>query len=411
MCPAVEKHVFISYASADRPAAERVRDDLESDGIACWMAPRDVPPGADYATAITDAIGSCRVLLLLFSASAAASDHIEREVHLAVSAKAVIVPLRLEPLEPVGSLKYLLANVQRIDAFPRLEPQLRLLSAEIRRVLPVRAAASGPTRRSPFQHVLAAAGAWAVVIGFEVLLLEWIRRVWFNLVSFWSMPVEILRAPALAFLLAIPLIAALALQYLAHRNLNRIATLDALFAVSAGGGARVRLGGSACLWLGAAIAIVLTPATVTVRLADGKIEGGDSYLRARNCLPSASYTVQSANHYAVDLRVGSRNPPGKYMLRAELMPYATADGVEFCEVWLDRSFGVTRVTPMSDDQRSSGYVEVEGAFDLVAVHRSLLFNVRHYRDSEPSPLTTVTASATRGPVQATDDEPIALPLR
>lgn len=55
------KHVFISHASADCAAAERVRDDLESDGIACWMAPRDVPAGDDYAKAITDAIGSCNL--------------------------------------------------------------------------------------------------------------------------------------------------------------------------------------------------------------------------------------------------------------------------------------------------------------------------------------------------------------
>ena len=125
--PLVAKTVFISYATSDRDQADNVCAGLEADGIDCWIAPRDVPVGEDYAETITAAIASCPVLLLLFSAPAAASEHVEREVHLAAGAKAAIVPLRLEPVNPEGAFKYLLANRQYLDAFPRLAPQIPAL--------------------------------------------------------------------------------------------------------------------------------------------------------------------------------------------------------------------------------------------------------------------------------------------
>lgn len=38
--------VFISYASRDAGVAETVCQSLESHGASCWIAPRDVKPGA-----------------------------------------------------------------------------------------------------------------------------------------------------------------------------------------------------------------------------------------------------------------------------------------------------------------------------------------------------------------------------
>ncbi len=39
------KQVFISYSTADTTITEQIRDQLETQGIACWMAPRDIAPG------------------------------------------------------------------------------------------------------------------------------------------------------------------------------------------------------------------------------------------------------------------------------------------------------------------------------------------------------------------------------
>ena len=48
--------VFISHATEDRTVANAVCDALERHEINCWIAPRNILPGTDYATAIVSAI-------------------------------------------------------------------------------------------------------------------------------------------------------------------------------------------------------------------------------------------------------------------------------------------------------------------------------------------------------------------
>lgn len=49
------REVFVSYASQDVAVANAVLGNLERQGIKCWIAPRDVKPGAQYADAIVRA--------------------------------------------------------------------------------------------------------------------------------------------------------------------------------------------------------------------------------------------------------------------------------------------------------------------------------------------------------------------
>jgi TIR domain len=54
--PSLSKDVFVSYASQDAAVANSVVEALESQGIRCWIAPRDVTPGEFYADAIVHAL-------------------------------------------------------------------------------------------------------------------------------------------------------------------------------------------------------------------------------------------------------------------------------------------------------------------------------------------------------------------
>jgi hypothetical protein len=45
---------FVSYASQEVAAANSIVEHLEQIGLKCWIAPRDVKPGAQYADAIVD---------------------------------------------------------------------------------------------------------------------------------------------------------------------------------------------------------------------------------------------------------------------------------------------------------------------------------------------------------------------
>jgi hypothetical protein len=88
--------VFISCASADKPVADDVCAALESAGILCWIAPRDVKPGALYADAIVRAITSAKALVLVLSESSIASSHVGKEVERASSKKRPIIALRID---------------------------------------------------------------------------------------------------------------------------------------------------------------------------------------------------------------------------------------------------------------------------------------------------------------------------
>jgi hypothetical protein len=85
--------VFLSYASHDTEISNTVCGELESRGIRCWIAPRDVAPGALYADAIVRAINESKVLLIVLSQSSVASSHVGREVERAASKHKQIIAL------------------------------------------------------------------------------------------------------------------------------------------------------------------------------------------------------------------------------------------------------------------------------------------------------------------------------
>jgi TolB-like protein/Flp pilus assembly protein TadD len=107
--------VFISYASHDTESAQKVCAALEAAGSPCWIAPRDVKAGAQYADAIVRAINDARAVVLVLSGSAVASAHVAREIERAASKRKPIIPFRLDaaPLNP--ELEYFLSNSQWID--------------------------------------------------------------------------------------------------------------------------------------------------------------------------------------------------------------------------------------------------------------------------------------------------------
>jgi hypothetical protein len=104
-------HVFISHAHQDRPSAEQLLAALESRGIKCWSAPRDVAPGGSYAESILRGIESASCFVLVFTQHANLSPHVLREVERALSLGINIIPVRFDDSGVSKSLDYLLASV------------------------------------------------------------------------------------------------------------------------------------------------------------------------------------------------------------------------------------------------------------------------------------------------------------
>jgi TPR repeat protein len=107
--------LFISHSSADTQVAESIVSELEKRGIFCWFAPRDVTLGGEYQAEIVQALDTARAVLLIFSKNANASQHILREIELAVQDRKPVYPVRIDGTMPSHGLRYLLANKQWVD--------------------------------------------------------------------------------------------------------------------------------------------------------------------------------------------------------------------------------------------------------------------------------------------------------
>jgi hypothetical protein len=129
--------VFISYASKDKVVADAVCARLESAGIRCWIAPRDIVAGRSYGEAIIEAIHTAKVMVLVFSSNANASGHIPKEVERAVSSGLAILPFRIEDVSPGKSLDYFIGSVHWLDAMsPPVEKHLDDLASTVQKLLP-----------------------------------------------------------------------------------------------------------------------------------------------------------------------------------------------------------------------------------------------------------------------------------
>jgi hypothetical protein len=124
--------VFISYSSKDKSISEAICAQLERQGIRCWMAPRDILPGQNYAESIIRAINSCKVFVLLWTAHANTSQHILNEIDQAFNRSNTIIPFRIEAVDPSLSLTYYISRAQWLDAFtPPLEEHIHTLAGII----------------------------------------------------------------------------------------------------------------------------------------------------------------------------------------------------------------------------------------------------------------------------------------
>jgi formylglycine-generating enzyme required for sulfatase activity len=124
--------VFISYATPDRKVAESVCMLIEMRGLSCWIAPRDVPPGSDWAEAIIRALEQSRALVLIFSEHSNVSPAVGSELEKAFALGIPVIPLRLREVQPSRKLELFVRRVQWVDAFmPPIEVHVARLADAI----------------------------------------------------------------------------------------------------------------------------------------------------------------------------------------------------------------------------------------------------------------------------------------
>src|ERR1039457_838779 len=108
--------VFISYASQDTVVADAVVLALESQGLKCWVAPRDVTPGEFYADAIVRALNAARVFVLVLTENAVTSPHVLGEVERTSAKRHPIISFRIGSVFLPPALEYFLSASHWLDA-------------------------------------------------------------------------------------------------------------------------------------------------------------------------------------------------------------------------------------------------------------------------------------------------------
>jgi hypothetical protein len=106
--------IFISYSGDDQVVAKEICSALESTGIHCRVAPRDIVPGQPYPEAVLDGITKAEVLLLILSPTSNTSGQVIREVERAVSYGIPILPFQLGDFSLSKSMELFVSTSQRL---------------------------------------------------------------------------------------------------------------------------------------------------------------------------------------------------------------------------------------------------------------------------------------------------------
>jgi hypothetical protein len=110
------RSVFISHASKNFKVADEIRGILETRGVSCWIAPRDIAPGQQYGTSIIDGISNSSIFLLLLTNESNLSSAVQNEVERAFGYQKTIIPVRISDVKPGKEIEFFVSNAQWVDA-------------------------------------------------------------------------------------------------------------------------------------------------------------------------------------------------------------------------------------------------------------------------------------------------------
>lgn len=129
--------IFISYSSKDKITADAICHVLESHGLKCWIAPRDIPAGCEYGDLIDEAIKHAKTVVVIFSAAASSSNWVKAELNVAFEEHKDIVPFRIDATPFAGQHRLILNHKHWIDAYPDYKTKFSDLVKSVKNTLDV----------------------------------------------------------------------------------------------------------------------------------------------------------------------------------------------------------------------------------------------------------------------------------
>ena len=113
--------IFISYSSKDDKMADAVCRNLESNGLKCWIAPRNIISGKNYAEQIMQGIKLAKIIVLVFSKDSQESVFVNNEIDAAFSNDKPIISFKIDETLPEKKMEFFLKNKHWLDAYPNPE--------------------------------------------------------------------------------------------------------------------------------------------------------------------------------------------------------------------------------------------------------------------------------------------------
>ena len=130
--------VFVSYATPDKEVADAIVHHMESIGIRCFIAPRDMRVGPEWKAQLVAGIRGSKVFALVLSNSSNGSEPVRNEIFVAVSAALIIIPFKIQEVELHDSLVFDLEKRQWLNAItPPLALRIQELGSHVCAILNV----------------------------------------------------------------------------------------------------------------------------------------------------------------------------------------------------------------------------------------------------------------------------------
>ena len=108
--PNMDKDVFISYSRKDIDVVKPIYEQLEKEGIKCWLDVDGMFSGVSYKKVIVDAIKQSKLLLFMSSENSNKSRNVVSEVSIGVEYGKKIIPIRLDMSPYSESIEYDIIN-------------------------------------------------------------------------------------------------------------------------------------------------------------------------------------------------------------------------------------------------------------------------------------------------------------
>jgi TolB-like protein len=126
--------IFISYRRTDEAWSRLLHAQLKEQGVDAWYDAH-VGAGEDWRAATAKALQASRIFVLLFSRAAAESEDIAKELAAATYSKKLVVPVRIEDIQPSGAFLYELASRNWVNAFENTEAKLAELAQSLAKLV------------------------------------------------------------------------------------------------------------------------------------------------------------------------------------------------------------------------------------------------------------------------------------